>query len=251
MIISQNEKECFKKYGFVKLNIKLSRKKIYLFKQDIKKLTKFSKLSNSNINFYFEKSLENKLQLFRIEHFYNEKLNISKFIKSGFFEKILKSFTKKKYELLKEKINLKPPGSYEDTLHQDHQTGWLDFGKEIISFVVSIDKSNKNNSSIIFDISGNNSKKKIGKPFKKLKIKDLKKPKFKNHDLESGEIIMFNGFVPHMSKKNLSKKSRKQIYITFVIPKFKNVIKKYYETKLLNYPPNIKRKKNIKYNYKI
>jgi hypothetical protein len=66
MIISQNEIDFFKKYGLVKLNIKLSKKKIYLFKKDIKKLKKISKLPNLNINFYFEKSEKNKLQLFRI-----------------------------------------------------------------------------------------------------------------------------------------------------------------------------------------
>ena len=210
-----------------------------------------SKLSNSNVNFYFEKSVKNKPQLFRIENFYNEKLNISKFIKSGFFEKILKRFSKKKFELFKEKINLKPPGSKQDFLHQDNQAGWLNLGKEMTSIIISIDKSNKNNGSLIFDNSGNNSKKKIGKQFEKLKISDLKKPKFKNYDLEIGEIIVFNGFVPHMSKKNLSNKSRNQIYLTFCVPKFKDIRKKYYETKMKNYPPNDKRKRNIKYVYRI
>ena len=251
MTISKNEIEFYKKYGLVKLNIKLSKKKIDLFKQDIKKLKKFAKSPNSNINFYFEKSVKNKSQLFRIENFYNERLNISKFIKSGFFEKILKCFSKKKFVLFKEKINLKPSGSLEDTLHQDFQTGWLDFGKELTTFVISIDKSDKNNSSIIFDILGNNSKKKIGKLFKKLKKIDLKKPKFENYDLESGEIVMFNGFVPHMSKKNLSNKSRNQIYLTFCIPKVKNIRQEYYKNKVKNYPPNFNRKKNISYSYRI
>lgn len=243
MKIKRNEKKFFEKYGIIKLEIKIPKRKINLFKNDIINLIGDN---GNDIYKYYEKK-----QLFRIENFFYKKNQISNFLQSGYFEKILYAFFKKKFVLFKEKINLKPPGAKKDFLHQDVQAGWLKYSKEFVSFVVSIDESSLNNSNLIFDFSGNNSKKIIGKKFKKLKVKDLKKPHFKDIPLKIGEIAMFNGYVPHMSKKNLSKKHRKQMYITYCVPLYKNIRKKYYKDKLKNFPPNSMRSKNKLYSYKI
>lgn len=248
MRIKLNEKKFFNKYGIIKLNIKISKSKIYLFKKDVINLINDK---DSGVYKYYEKDITQKKQLFRIENFYYKKNQISKFLQSGYFEKILYAFFKKKFVLFKEKINLKPPGARKDHLHQDVQAGWLKYSKKFVSFVISIDESSSNNSNLIFDFSGNNSNKIIGKKFKKLKVKDLKKPQFKNIPLKIGEIAMFNGYVPHMSEKNLSKKHRKQMYITYCVPLYQNIRKKYYNDKLKNFPPDSMRNKNRLYSYKI
>ncbi len=248
MKIKFSEKNFFEKYGIIKLDIKIPKTKINLFKKDIKNLMN----NNENdVYKYYEKNANQKQQLFRIENFLYKKNQISKFLQSGYFEKILYAFFRKRFVLFKEKINLKPPGARKDFLHQDVQAGWLKYSKEFVSFVISIDESSSNNSNLIFDFSGNNSKKILGKKFKKLKVKDLNKPSFKNIPLKIGEIAMFNGYVPHMSKKNLSKKHRKQMYITYCVPLYKNIRKKYYEDKIKNFPPNSMRSKNKLYSYKI
>lgn len=248
MSLSPEEIKIFKKYGVLKLKTKISGQKISLFKKDIKKL---AKSENLNIHKYYENSIKNKKKLFRIENFLSEKNSISKFIKSNFLKNFLNTSLKKKFSLFKDKINLKPPGARQDRLHQDAQAGWLNYSKEFISFVISIDESSETNSNLIFDFSGNNNKKMIGKQFEKLKVKDLKKPIFRNMPLKEGEIVMFNEFIPHMSKENLSKKSRNQIYLTYCISSKKNLKKKYYSDKLKSYPPNQLRLKGNQYNYKI
>ena len=211
MRINLNEKRFFDKYGIIKLNIKISKSKIYLFKKDV---TKLINCKDNRVYKYYEKDVTQKKQLFRIENFFYKKNQISKFLQSGYFEKILFTFFKKKFVLFKEKINLKPPGARKDHLHQDVQAGWLKYSKEFVSFVISIDESNSKNSNLIFDFSGNNSNKIIGKKIKKIKVKALKKPQFKNIPLKIGEIAMFNGYVPHMSKKNIIRISLKIFPLT-------------------------------------
>ena len=91
---------------------------------------------DSGVYKYYEKDITQKKQLFRIENFYYKKNQISKFLQSGYFEKILYAFFKKKFVLFKEKINLKQPGARKDHLHQDVQAGWLKYSKKLVSFVI-------------------------------------------------------------------------------------------------------------------
>ena len=46
----------------------------------------------------------------------------------------------KKSILFKEKINIKPPYSREDRLHQDVQGDWLKYSNNFITFLVSLVK---------------------------------------------------------------------------------------------------------------
>ena len=153
--------------------------------------------------------------------------------------------------MFKEKINFKPPGSRADALHQDIQAGWQNYAKEFISILISVNKSDSSNANLIFDISGNNSNKIIGLIGKKLKKSNLIKPCFKSFPLNIGDVVVFNGFVPHMSSKNISNKKRTQIYLTYCCPGSKKIRKNYFAHKLLSYPPNNLRQKNQKYIYKV
>lgn len=74
-------------------------------------------------------------------------------------------------------------------------------------------------------MSGNNKDKMKGKTFKILKINQLDRPKFKDMPTNRGDIFLFNGYIPHKSTKNLSNKSRDQIYITHCLSKDKKVRK--------------------------
>ena len=249
-MISKKEIINYHKFGYVKIENFYSLREIKLFNLAINKIKK----SNSkDIYKYFEPNIINpkKQNLFRIEGFYSQKGFLKSAIESKKIQNCIKLLTGKKYTIFKEKINFKPPGSRSDHLHQDVQGGWLKYSKNFISVVISIDKSEKDNSNLIFDVSGNNSKKLVIKEMKKILSKDLSKPRFKAMPLNKGDVIFFNGFVPHKSSKNLSKKKRTQVYLTYSLSNKRNIRSDYFKDKLLSYPPNNLRDPKKKYTFKI
>lgn len=89
----------------------------------------------------------------------------------------------------------------------------------------------------------------MGKNFIPLKIKSLTKTKFREFTLKYGEVLIFNGYLPHRSGINKTKKSRIQMYVTYASSKDKNIRKKYFKEKIFNFPPNNMRKEKISYKY--
>jgi 2-aminoethylphosphonate dioxygenase len=248
-----NLKNEFKVKGIIKINSCFKKNKLKQIKNNIKKLKNEKK--NIKIMKYFEPSIINYKNdiLIRIENFYDYSDFFRKLIDSKKLTNILKNLTGKKWILFKEKINFKPRGSRADKLHQDIQSGWSKYAKNFISILISIDNSQYNNGCLEFDISGNNKDNLKGKLLVPLKIKDLTKPFFKKFALMPGDIVVFNGFIPHRSKKNLSHKPRTQVYLTFFSDKIlkQNIRKKYFNDKRASYPPNSERIKNKKYIYKV
>ncbi len=204
---------------------------------------------------YSESSIldKNKQILIRIENFFLYSNFFNSLIKSKKLMKVLNDLTDSNWSLFKEKINFKPKGCRADKLHQDIQSGWKKYAKNFISILISVDSSEFNNGCLEFDISGNNINGLKGSLFTPLKVKDLKKPKFLKFPLKSGDIIIFNGFIPHRSKKNFTNRPRTQIYLTYFNGKKinDNVRNKYLKDKRKKYPPNSERDINKSYVYRV
>ena len=131
------------------------------------------------------------------------------------------------------------------------QGDWEKYTKNFISVLISVDKSTKKNGCLEFDLSGNNHNSLKGKVFKKLKISQLKKPKFEKIELESGDAVFFNAYIPHRSGKNKSNQKRSQIYLTYNKKRDGNFRNIYLDEKRINYPPNNERNDSNTYSYKI
>jgi len=239
----------YKKIGICRVN------KFFSISQ-IKKLKKFTNNikiidpKKGEIAKYYERSMDKKKNiLIRAEYFFDYHDGLQKLINSKKINFFLKYLMNDECILFKEKINYKPPGSRADKLHQDSQGGWGKYSKNFISILISLDKSKKENGCLEFDVSGNNCRNLIGKEWKPLSVKELKKPKFKRFELDIGDVVFFNNFVPHRSGPNKSKKNRTQIYLTYNKKKDGDFRKKYFASKRKNFPPNNERnsKKNYKY----
>ena len=248
----QKLKENYEQFGFCIIKKFVNKNSV----QRIKKFSKNIKITNpkkNQIMKYYEKSVINKNKeiLVRAEYFYDFHKGLKKFIDSNKIHKILDLLMNGKCVLFKEKINFKPSGSRADKLHQDSQGGWNKFSKNFISILVSIEKSKKINGCLEFDISGNNKNREIGKIFKPLEVSKLKKPKFKSIELNPGDIVFFNHYIPHRSKPNKSNLNRTQLYITYNLKKDGNFRKKYFKEKRASFPPNNERPQGLKFEYKI
>ncbi len=245
-------KKSYKKYGFCvieKFFNKDSIKKVRKFSNHIKKL----KPKSNQIMKYYENSVINQKKeiLVRAEYFYDFHNGFKEFLDSSKIHKILNVLMGGKCILFKEKINYKPSGCRADKLHQDSQGGWNKYSNNFISILVSIEKSNKKNGCLEFDISGKNKDREIGKVFTPLKIKDLNQPKFKKIELNPGDVVIFNHYVPHKSKPNKSNLNRTQLYVTYNLKKDGNFRKRYFKDKRISFPPNNERAQGMKFEYKI
>ena len=239
-----SEKKFFKKFGYIKIDNFFDKKNVIKIKKFIN-----SSIKDKNTFKYYEYNINNtKEQLVRIENF----LKVDKEL-DNYLTKKLPLFLNKllgdNWKLLKEKINFKPPLANKDKLHQDVQAGWLKYSKKFVSVLISINASNSKNANLHLDISGNNCQTIKGEEFKTLKTNLLKKPKFKEFPLNSGDTLLFNGYIPHKSGVNKTKKPRIQVYLTYTSSKFIKVRDKYYKDKLSNFPPNNFRKNKIIYKY--
>tara|TARA_B100000959_G_C14859981_1_gene573874 strand:- start:322 stop:1080 length:759 start_codon:yes stop_codon:yes gene_type:complete len=245
-------KNHYEQYGFCIL-------KKFIDKSTVQKLKKFSnsikksKPEPKKIMKYYENSVIDKKReiLVRAEFFYDFHRGLKKFLDDQKIHDILNILMNGRCILFKEKINFKPSGCRADKLHQDSQGGWNKFSKNFISLLVSIEKSNKFNGCLEIDISGNNKNHEIGGIFKALKLRELNKPKFKSIEMDSGDVVFFNQYIPHRSKTNKSKRNRMQMYITYNLKKDGNFRKKYFKEKRISFPPNNERPSGVKFNYKI
>ncbi len=233
--------------------------KNFFNKSEIDKIKKLSNnIKNSKPKFneimkYYEYSVlnKNKKILVRAEFFYDFCNGLKKILDHKKIHDVLKNLMKGDCTLFKEKINYKPSGCRADKVHQDSQGGWNKYSKKFISILVSVQKSRKINGCIEFDISGNNKNNELGDVFKPLKLKTLNKPKFKHIELDAGDVVFFNHYVPHRSKANESRLDRMQLYVTYNLKKDGNFRKLYFKAKRTSFPPNNERTKSQKFEYKI
>ena len=155
--------------------------------------------------------------------------------------------------LFKDKLNFKYPGGAGFSPHIDghflwldennrYQKGWKKYSKDFINIVVPLENSSKQNGCI--HVSEKRNTDLLGKSFdqitKKMIINTpnirpnyLKKFNFVPIQLNIGDIFIFNWKCAHFSKKNISKKSRMIMYLTFCKrnKKIKNLRKVYYYDK--------------------
>ena len=249
-ILNKSEIDQFNKRG-VLIKRKLLNK--ILINKILKEINSVKFKDNKKIYNYYDNSLVNPKEsiLVRTENFYKNNKILSNLIDNSLTNSILFELLNGSAILFKEKINYKPPGSKADKLHQDSQAGWNKFTKNFINVLISIEKSNLKNGCLVFDFSGNNSKRLISKKMKPLKKNDLKNHKFKKVPLNQGDVVFFNSYVPHCSSSNKSKNSRIQIYLTYSKKSEGNFRKKYIREKLKTFPPNNLRDPKRLYSFKV
>jgi len=252
-MINNKDTNFFQKFGYLAKKNLISKKEIKKCLSSAKKIQKEKGKKIKKISKYYEKSIikKDKQILVRIENFLGKDKNLTDLTNNKKILNILKYLFKDKARIFKEKINYKLPGCRPDKLHQDLQAGWDKYCKNFISVLISFEVSNLSNGCLQFDVSGNNSKKLLSKLMKPLKLKKLKKPKFKSFIMSPGDVVFFNGFIPHKSNANIGKKSRIQAYLTYNKFSDGSFRKKYLEDKAISFPPNELRDKNRKYLYQV
>lgn len=149
---------------------------------------------------------------------------------------IIEKLIEEKCQIMKEKLIYKWPGTSGYGAHRDityFNSSGCQKGEELISAAIALDDINEDNGAIKF--------------YPKLRYTELKSPKEEDRDLDeeelksyqefmpnvkAGDVIFFDGLVPHLSDFNRSKRNRRVYMITYIPKRYENGRKKYYENRL-------------------
>lgn len=116
--------------------------------------------------------------------------------------------------LCTDKINLKLPGGRGFYPHQDMSGMWSKYMSNIISVFIAIDKATIENGCLELAPAHHTSGM-LGEYMQPITDENLGKLKFIPIELEPGDVIFFDGFLPHMSGPNLSDKSRTTLLFSY------------------------------------
>ncbi|MBX9950518.1 MAG: phytanoyl-CoA dioxygenase family protein [Candidatus Obscuribacterales bacterium] len=249
--LSKEQLRAFEQDGFVVLPKLYSQSEINAVSQAIDALAGKTPEAGKEM-VYFENDLKNDGEriLSRIENFveYNPVLH-----DLVFGEKMM-SITGQLLEdepcLFKEKINFKMPGGAGFEPHQDIQPGWDDYCPYFISVLVTIDESTVENGCLEL-AAGFHKNGLLGEKWKPLTPEQLEGVDFVPYPMSPGDVALFDCFVPHQSKPNLTNKQRRNLYLTFNRKHEGDHRVKYYADKRASYPPDNEREAGKEYKFKV
>jgi len=136
-------------------------------------------------------------------------------------------------------------------LHQDSQAGWDKFGTEFISALIAVEESNVDNACVEFDVSGHYKDALAGPLWEPLNPDSLENLDLQPIETKSGDVVLFNSYVPHASDGNGSLDRRCNIYITYNKETDGDHRRQYFNEKRLSFPPNNERDPNKDYSFRV
>jgi ectoine hydroxylase-related dioxygenase (phytanoyl-CoA dioxygenase family) len=127
--------------------------------------------------------------------------------------------TERKLIILKDKLNFKYPGAGFFLPHQD-TPAFQPFGSWHVSVLVPLTAFTEDNGAL-----------EVSDRIPLRPIESLAGLDYRPVLMEAGDILVFDGFVPHRSGANITRKPRAGIYLTFVDASVGNQREAYYATK--------------------
>ena len=152
--------------------------------------------------------------------------------------------------LFKDKINFKLSNGRGFEPHQDIQAGWNVYASLFITAMIAIDSATTENGCVEF-VAGQHRRGLIGELWSPLREEDLKGMAFVPCIVEPGDAVLFNSFVPHRSAPNLSTRPRRALYATYNSRREGDHRTRYFSDKRKSYPPNIERRADKCYEFKV
>ncbi|KTD06379.1 phytanoyl-CoA dioxygenase [Legionella gratiana] len=198
---------------------------------------------------YFEKNTKGERQLCRVENFIDYHSGMHEVANSSRTLNLISSLMGEQAAIFKEKINYKFPGGGGFKPHQD-APAFISFNQRFhITMMVAIDnctlengclqvvKGGANQPVILPQEADGSIKREIAEAFQWSPI-----------ECKTGDVILFDSYLPHYSEANQSNEPRRAIFITF--SKFsEGGIKRaaYYQDKREKFPPDCERDPNKDY----
>lgn len=204
---------------------------------------------------YYEPSLNeserDRRLLQRIENFTQYNPGLDYFVNGSKLLGICSELFNSPSILYKEKINYKLPNSSGFAPHQDVAAGWWRYNQSLhISCLVCIDPATIANGCLEV-VYGSHKEGLLSEVWKELSPDVVNKLNWSPLELQVGDTVFFDSFVPHRSAPNKTNFSRRALYATYAIAAEGDFRERYYADKRSTFPPDIERLPGHKYEYKI
>jgi hypothetical protein len=152
--------------------------------------------------------------------------------------------------LYKEKINFKLPGGGEFKPHQDAQAGWDKYGSIHITVMVTVDPATVANGCLEL-VAGKHKEGLLGPMGAPLPDDVVASLNWVPAPTQTGDVVLFDSYVPHRSANNLTDTPRRITYITYGLEREGNNRDQYFSEKSVNFPQDCERDGSKQYEYKV
>ena len=167
------------------------------------------------------------------------------------FACIVEQLVKEPVVLYKEKLNYKLPGGDGFRPHQDAQAGWDRYGHTLhFSLLFAVDDATIENGCLEL-VRGRHKEGLLGPMWEELPQDVIDQMEWIPMPTKPGDVLIFDSFVPHRSKPNMTSTSRRALYITYNLASEGDFRSEYFHDKRISFPPDIERQQGIEYRYRI
>jgi hypothetical protein len=176
----------------------------------------------------------------RIENFCPFHAGYDRFVRHGRLMELVSAVLGEPALLFKEKINFKMPGGAGFKAHQDQQAGWSRYAPLFVTALVSIDAATIENGCL--EVASNwRQRGMIGEEWRPLDEAAVATLDMKPVVTAPGDVILFDSFIPHASKDNITDRPRRVLYLTYNRRRDGDHRAEYYRHKHESFPPDIDR----------
>jgi hypothetical protein len=186
----------------------------------------------------------------RIENFCPYHFGLDKLIRGGRLQSAVEELFGGPAVLFKEKINFKMPGGAGFEPHQDQQAGWSSYAPLFVSALVSIDPATLENGCLEVPNSPRQSRL-IGREWVPLTAQEMAGFDLRPVPTRPGDVVLFDSYVPHASRPNLTREQRRALYVTYNRASDGDHRVSYYADKRASFPPDIERLPGIEYRFRV
>ncbi len=202
--------------------------------------TEIAALPPTEVWHYSEQSkLDNSRKILsRTEKFFGVHDGISSLLLSPRLQDLLGDLMGEEPVLFKEKLNYKYKGNAGFEPHQDIQAGWQSYTEYFVSVGIAVDPQLLSGGCLEF-IQDNFGQRLVGELWSPLKPGQIDFGRFEPQPCEPGDVIVFDGYIPHRSMPNMAADSQRIFYLSFNRRSAGNFREKYYDDKFKGFPPDI------------
>jgi 2-aminoethylphosphonate dioxygenase len=152
--------------------------------------------------------------------------------------------------MFKEKINLKLPGGDGFKPHQDQQAGWSRYASLFVTALVALDDATLENGCLEI-VAGQHRRGLIGPEWRPLSAEEMAGFTLEPVPTRSGDVILFDSYVPHGSGPNLTSRPRRVLYVTYNRHREGDHRTRYFAEKRAAFPPDVEREPGKTYIFKV
>ncbi len=241
--LDEDQKRCWDQNGYALLRHCLSSQETTALQQWTRELSEWPETPDAWMK-YFESQAK---LLCRVENFIPYHPALKAFLLDKNLLGFLTSLMGEEAILFKEKINFKLPGGSGFAPHQD-APAFTTFNQNYhITMMVAIDPSTTSNGCLDV-VDGMHNQGLLGQATDgTIDASIIEALAWRPIEMEPGDVLFFDSYVPHRSGPNMSQDARRALYITYNRASEGDCREQYYRHKREVFPPEIERIAGIDY----